>query len=69
MKKIVVEKPTYPEKEEEKDFPHLIQPRPQTSLQPRDNTAAWNLITTDKIKKGEEQKEPKKEKITPYIDK
>jgi len=32
MKKIVVEKPTYPEKEEEKDFPHLIQPRPQTSL-------------------------------------
>ena len=72
VKKIIVVKTPDPVAEEEKEYPHLIQARPQTaaSKQSNTNTAAWNLITNDKIKKAEEQKQnQKKEKITPYIDK
>ena len=69
MKKIIIEKTPNPEQEEEKEYPHLIQPRPQTAASTQNNSAAWNMITSEKIKKGEEHKEMKKERVTPYIDK
>ena len=56
MKKIIMEKIPDPVAQEENDYPALIQARPQTAASQQNNTAAWNLITTEKIKKTEEKK-------------